>query len=297
MGAKSTDTSPKGFGSNKKLDQHLVNFFTTKRIDIKNVTVSGGTIITAEQSGSVYAYNVFLSPGFLTVSGGQKSIDYLVVGGGGPGGGPGDMTGGGGGGGVSFGTTTFTEGIYIVSVGGTGASNGNPSQFSIPGGVVITSGGGQYAPRSQGGTSGTPQAKIGGAAYPYAGSPTGIVNGGGGGAGAVGQDGGFSTGGVGGIGTANPAFPAPVIAPVIPAPVRPSWTPTVGPTGIFGGGGGAGGFGNPYNAPGGAGGGGTGGPTPTNGVDFTGGGAGGFSPDGGGVKVGGSGIIIVRYIQ
>ena len=50
-------------------------------------------------------------------------------------------------------------------------------------------------------------------------------------------------------GRAFSRIPAPVIAPAIPAPVRPGWTPVVGPTGIFAGGGG----GSQYYQVGGAG--------------------------------------------
>ena len=117
------------------------------------------------------------------------------------------------------------------------------------------------------------------------------VGGGGGGAGAAGSAYPDSSGG---DGRPFSNFPAPVLAPAIPAPVRPTWSPAVGPTGLFGGGGAA------YNAsssvpdaPGG--GGGYYYPTPAgdhNGVDYTGGGGAGPNP---GPGAGGHGIVIVYY--
>ena len=104
----------------------------------------------------------------------------------------------------------------------------------------------------------------------------------------------------GGSGQAFPAFPAPVLAPAIPAPVRPSWTPAVGPTGLFGGGGGgAGNTPGPYA--GGPGGGGAGtsaeGAPGTPGVNYTGGGGGAVYSAGSPTTAGdgGDGICIIRY--
>jgi hypothetical protein len=135
--------------------------------------------------------------------------------------------------------------------------------------------------------------------------------GGGGGAGAAGSQGGPSNAGNGGAGQPFPAFAAPLIAPDIPSPVRPNWTPEVGPTGLYGGGGG--GSGSTYHAypsitpgSGGSGGGGNGvaasttagSPTAKNGLSFTGGGAGGGGQAGGAKPrggTGGAGILIIRY--
>ena len=135
--------------------------------------------------------------------------------------------------------------------------------------------------------------------------------GGGGGAGAVGSQGGPNNAGDGGAGQPFPAFAAPLIAPDIPSPVRPNWTPEVGPTGLYGGGGGSSGSTNPTYHPitpgsGGAGGGGNGvsasttagSPTAKNGLAFTGGGAGGGGQSGGAKPrggTGGSGLLVVRY--
>ena len=140
----------------------------------------------------------------------------------------------------------------------------------------------------------------------------GYAAGGGGGAGAVGgnAESGTAGGGDGGAGRAFPGFPGPVIAPGIPAPVRPGWTPVVGPTGIFAGGGGGG---NYYTespttgSSGGTGGGGGGAPGASpNGaqaaedaIRFTGsGGGGGNYPSYPLVSHGGKGadgIVIVKY--
>jgi len=129
-------------------------------------------------------------------------------------------------------------------------------------------------------------------------------NSGGGGAGAGGAPAGTpgptvtNTSRPGGSGQPFPGFPAPLLAPAIPAPVRPSWTPAVGPTGLFGGGGGgAGNTPGPYA--GGPGGGGAGtssaGASATSAVNFTGGG-GGAVYTGGTAGSGGTGIFIIKYI-
>ena len=105
----------------------------------------------------------------------------------------------------------------------------------------------------------------------------------------------------GGAGYSVPAFPGPVIAPAIPGPVRPGWTPVVGPSGTFagGGGGGAGGSPHPGNmAEGGSGGGGRGGSAQGSiagnpGVEFTGSGGGGGDNTTGGD--GATGIVIIKY--
>tara|TARA_B100002019_G_C21169461_1_gene547629 strand:- start:45 stop:1046 length:1002 start_codon:yes stop_codon:yes gene_type:complete len=126
---------------------------------------------------------------------------------------------------------------------------------------------------------------------PSGNSPGPVANGGGGG-GAGGGGGPTHTDGLpGGVGQPFSNFPAPVIEPAIPSPVRPAWTPTVGPTGIFAGGG-TGAKGPTDRVPGGGG----GGETPGaggDGVSFTGGGGGGVNAGAGGD--GGKGIVIVKY--
>ena len=248
-------------------------------------------------------YHAFLSSdSFETSSSWDPSISvkYLVVGGGGPNGSTGDMTGGGGGGGVTTGNDgAFNGGTsYAVTLSDPviGATNGGESSIvTTPG--TITSGGGAYAPRSTGGASGSPQNNAGGGAYPYSGSPTNIVNGGGGGAGGVGDGGSAADGGDGGDGLACPEFPGPVIGPNlgIPGPEITAFTSAVGPTGLYGGGGGAGTFGTSYSAPGGAGGGAAGGSGQAGGVNYTGGGAGGYYPLDTTQRLGGKGIVVLKY--
>ena len=123
---------------------------------------------------------------------------------------------------------------------------------------------------------------------PSGNSPGPVANGGGGG-GAGGGGGPTHTDGLpGGVGQPFSNFPAPVIEPAIPSPVRPAWTPTVGPTGIFAGGG-TGAKGPSSTVAGGGG----GGETNMNAVDFSGGGAGGNNAGTGGN--GGDGIVLIRY--
>ena len=267
-----------------------------------NANASGGILAI---DGNVY-YHIFKSSGSLEFpSAWDDNINchYLVVGGGGPNGASGDMRGGGGGGGVSVGSTArfFSNTNYEVNMVAPLATDtaGGDSSLATASSGTITSSGGINAPRGPGGASGSPQSNAGGAAYPYSGSPSNIVNGGGGGAGGTGTDGGAATGGEGGVGLACPEFPALVIAPHldIPAPEIAAWETAVGPTGLFGGGGGGGTYGSPYVASGGPGGGGDGGSGLEAGLDYTGGGAGGYypgtpSPE---LRGGGKGIVILKY--
>ena len=112
----------------------------------------------------------------------------------------------------------------------------------------------------------------------------------GGGGGGAGEGGGpnHTDRKAGGVGQPFSNFPAPVIEPAIPAPVRPTWTPTVGPTGIFAGGG-NGAKGPSARVAGGGG----GAEVDCNAVDFSGGGGGGNNAGNGGA--GGDGIVIIRY--
>ena len=209
------------------------------------------------------------------------------------------------------------QSIYIISKGGGyGAGyqkQGGAGDTGTPGG---TGGGasGQGGPR-QGGTGTAPSTSpgpanttdTGGKSYfNDGGDAPGSGGGGGSGAGENGDncDPSPGAGGQGGDGQAFPGFPAPVIAPAIPSPVRPSWTPAVGPTGIFaGGGGGAGHLGPNQGSPGGTGGGGDGAPhvpggsSPVSdpGTDYTGGGGGGSGANDRVNGLGGKGIVIVKY--
>lgn len=192
--------------------------------------------------------------------------------------------------------------LYAMRGGGGGYS-GDPEQWMVPILPDTGSSGGQVSPSD---TSYRTPAFPSSTQHPTASKYSNIGSadlpetrgGGGGGAGGGGgpnQDGSITTPAApGGAGRAFPSFPAPVIAPAIPGPVRPLWSPAVGPTGLFGGGGA--GYGWPSSvsgAPGG--GGGWFNPEPSgdhNGVNYTGGGGGGPNP---GPGSGGHGIVIVYY--
>ena len=181
------------------------------------------------------------------------------------------------------------------AAGGSGTPTGNPSAYRNAGTATQP---------TQPGNSGTYGHGNGAGQGGRSSNDTGAAGGGGAGGsstsvpspgsepGTVGTD--------GGAGYTTNAFPAPVLAPAIPGPVQPTWTPNVGPTGIFagGGGGGAGGS-HPGNiAEGGSGGGGRGGSAQGSvaanpGVNFTGSGGGGGDNTNGGD--GGTGIVIVKY--
>ena len=265
------------------------------------ISATGGEKFT---SGSD-TYHVFTSSGSFVVSAGWSpsiSVKYLIVGGGGPNGNTGDMTAGGGGGGVLTGSNGAFDGgsSYTVTLNNPSLGNatgGGSSLVTTPG--TLESTGGAYAPRSTGGESGNPQSNAGGNAYPYTGSPTNIVNGGGGGAGGTGTTGGAASGGDGGDGLACPEFPGPVIGPNlnVPSPEITAFNSAVGPTGLYGGGGGAGTYGTSYVAPGGPGGGGDGGSSMEAGVNYTGGGAGGHYPGTSGEdrRLGGKGLVVLKY--
>jgi hypothetical protein len=294
---------------------------------------SGGTKL---EPGNGFVYHVFTSPGELvfTKAISPVNVDYLVIAGGGGGGGmqlypPGSYgSGGGGAGGVLSGIVTATEGnTYTIQVGsgGPGGTNGppaargtsgNPSHVLGPVGFTsITSfggggGGAGILPPSPTATNGAPggsgggggsNARPGGTGTPGQGYPGGTVFvtgnlGAGGGGGSGGAGAGSINGTTGGIAAAYPKFPAPVIAPAIPSPVRPGWTPLVGPGGYFASGGNGGSSTSPLTVIGGAG---PNSPIGRNAIEHTGAGGGGCR---GGTPAlglaggkGGNGIIIFRY--
>ena len=293
-------------------------------------SASGGTTTAAGITpGNGYRYHVFTSPGTFTVTSGSKDVEYLVVAGGGGGG---TGTGGGGGaGGVRNGTVSVSS-PQPITVGpatptaahGSAAVNGNPSSF----GPITSQGGGRGASGSLGGTLNVASpggSGGGGGFYPGSYMPGALTGGtgnretgtstpaptqgndggtlfggeggsGGGGAGSIGSAG---PAGAGGSGSPYPAFAAPLISSEIPAPVQPTWTPAVGPTGLYGGGGG--GSNTSAGGAGGPGGGGAGNPSNSSpgssGVNYTGGGGGAnwsYSP-GNVAGAGGAGIVIIRY--
>ena len=193
--------------------------------------------------------------------------------------------------------TITTRGRSGGSSGGSGPQTGSTGSAEVSDAVLP-----QPAPSDY-----TPYGNLGGAGG-QGGYPTPAVwyqSGGGGGSGGVGSNAGTDgTGVAGGPGRAFPSFPAPVIAPGIPAPVRPGWTPVVGPTGIFAGGGGSGSYHVSGASAGAAPGGGGRGAGPTtdaggDGVRFTGGGGGGGNypqyPLTSYAGKGADGIVIVKY--
>ena len=195
--------------------------------------------------------------------------------------------------------------LVVASAGGKGGLQSTPSPFGDAGGHSGGSGGGGGYPDGGGAYSnlapsspdpGVNTSRFQGFPGHYSEVPGHYGGGGGSGYSGAHQDG-VTAGppGIGGDGAAFPGFPAPVLAPAIPSPVRPTWSPAVGPQGYFAGGG-AGGDqnGGPDHA-GGRGGGGDGG-TPGNGsaaVDFTGGGGGGSAGGSSSSGAGGDGIVII----
>ena len=211
--------------------------------------------------------------------------------------------GAGGSGGPGYGPAPDTGGNFGASGGSSGGGagwGGNPAGAANPalqpaqptyGGLVTNYG-------NVGGPSGNPSGTAGGGGGAGTPAPPNVDRGGQ-------LNGPPQFNGPGGPGQPFTGFPAPIIAPAIPAPVRPSWTPAVGPTGLFGGGGGAGAYPAVSGTvgTGGPGGGGAGDPGPGPGgnpaVDYTGGGGGGNGHTGNGVPrnggTGGHGILLIRY--
>jgi len=207
--------------------------------------------------------------------------EYLVVGGGGGGRG-GYNGGGGGGGGVQTGSVAMTVQAYTITVGAGGAggignnsgANGQSSSIAgvtnAGGGVGATDGGGDGA------ASGTPQSNAGG-------GDSSLNGGGGGGAGQVGQNAPADAGGAGGDGLAS------------------SITGTAKKYGAGGGGGDrtTGGTGGAGGDDGGGAGGVNLGAEDGFSATFYGGGGGGAGDSQGLVDggSGGSGIVIIRYLD
>lgn len=180
--------------------------------------------------------------------------------------------------GGGYGSSQISGGDYP---GGTGGSGGGGANTSATG----------SGPAEQPGTNPSPLiSDYGNAGGNGSVSPGGW--GGGGGAGAVGGDFNIGEGGNGGNGEPFPEFAGPNVEPLIPSPVRPTWTPAVGPTGLYAGGGGGGvwsGSGTPTGGTGGGGG------EDTQGIDYTGSGSGGSPADAGAGQRGAHGIVLIRY--
>jgi hypothetical protein len=165
---------------------------------IPPVTVTGGT----ETTSGGYRIHTFTSSGTLTVTGGTKAVEYLVLAGGG-GTGSGLNSPRGGAGGMLEGTTTLSAGAHTFTVGAGGAADVSGSNSEIPGITATGGGGGNAASGGSGaGSSGTSGSGIaGGAGIPGQGhdggrgrntTASGAANrtsGGGGGAGGAGSNG------------------------------------------------------------------------------------------------------------
>ena len=272
------------------------------------LTLNGGDLVvatggTATTSGA-YEIRTFTSSGTLTVSDGG-SLDYLVVGGGGGGGG---QSGGGGGGG-EFRTGSFSvapDEIFTVTRGAGGGVNGNyrgsnggtSSLISGSNSVSAFGGGGGGAILNNGrGNGGANTGSAGGNGWNSAFTNSPVVAGGNGGTGGQwgledrGGGGGGGAGGNGGNGVLNSSGGNGGVG--LSSSIS-------GVATFYAGGGGGATPNNNVSGLGGLGGGGKGGAgydghTPaTAGAPNTGGGGGG-ADDGPGI--GGSGIVIVRYIS
>ena len=272
------------------------------------VGTNGGTNASCATVAAAYQVVSFTTVGTSswTVPAGVTSVELLVVGGGGGGGGPHAYAGGGGGGGVVYCVSKDVSGTISVTA-GAGGVGGGPSSTTTNGdsssfGDIVAIGGGAGGPYSHSGYSGGSGGGAGGDYGPFAvgvatqTSPSGCIGygnnggntlggsnwggGGGGGAGGVGGDL-QSTRGQAGNGGAG---------------IFISMT-----GGTYGAGGGAGSETNPPGS-GGSGIGGVGGyasATAGSGVANTGSGGGGCSRTAGTLTggSGGSGIVIVRYIN
>ena len=273
-----------------------------------SATPTGGTITTYTDSGTDYVVHSFLSSAdFVTSVDGN--VDYLIVAGGGAGGG-GDIPGGGGAGGLltaaALATTAQTYAVVVgdggvwndtssdnnvaknggnssafglTSIGGGGGGNGSGGTAAIGG-----SGGGWHGYNSnrpgsgQDGTGTAGQGNQGGMGQ----GASNYGAGGGGGAGGAGDNGGSPNkyGGDGGVGLEN-AY-------------------RTGSNVFYAGGGGGWGYDSWPGGDGGNGGGGDAGPTnvkdPEVGTPNTGGGGG--ASEGTPVPgTGGSGIVVIRYVN
>lgn len=257
---------------------------------------SSGTCATV---AAAYSVQSFTSSTTWTVPAGVTSVDYLVVGGGGGGAGShsGGVSGGGGGGGGVLSGTLSVSGSVTVTVGAGGAygppsTSGSNGGNSVFGSVTSYGGGGGGASISAGNSGGSGGG--GGSTYMAGGSGTSgqgygggtgyndIYGGAGGGAGAAATNASSSGGGTAGSGKSSSI---------------------TGSTLVYGGGGG-GGSNTGTRVSGGSGGGGAGGDrntsqSPVNGTDGLGGGGGGgtWGVNGYYGANGGSGIVIIKYIN
>jgi hypothetical protein len=238
----------------------------------------------------IMTLEAFTTSGTFNVPPGVTFVDVLVVAGGGAGGST-TFGGGGGGGGVVFVQNyAVTPGASIPVVVGLGGSDDNGGDSSF--GDIVAIGGGQGGTTGDaisggsGGGGGTDTISAGAGAAgtlgqgheggnALAGGVPGSGGGGGGGAGGPGENGKSGAGGNGGIGV----------------DMSPYFGVDYGDDGWFGGGGG-GGLGQSLGGKGGGGSGGIGNDPENRGMPNTGGGGGGGLV----FNVGGSGIVLVRYV-
>jgi hypothetical protein len=294
------------FGSNWKQYSTATLYGVTKYAETGTGSKAiGGTVTTA----GGYTYHTFFSSGMFTPTAAITGAEVLVVAGGG---GTGDsITGGGGAGGLVYASgQSYSSGVGYTAIVGAGGARSTVSNVVSPNGtnssfasgtVAIGGGGGGSLNQSgaaggSGGGGGASNGSGGGATAGQGniGGSTGTAYGGGGGG--AGAAGGTSTGSVGGAGgngeSAYSAFGA----------ATGTGQNIAGTYWYAGGGGGCAWNGvssTNIGGQGGKGGGGQGGDgggpnttTPTDGLPFTGGGAGGSNSTG---RIGGSGIVIVRY--
>jgi hypothetical protein len=264
----------------------IISYVGAQQFGGGNVTsVGGNTIHTFTTSGT-------LSP----LS--SLTAQYLVVAGGG-GGGSAWTGGGGGAGGMLTGTgvTIDTNSNYVVTVGagGSAATNGSNSSWSMvstaavgggfgvtdnsssPGGNGGSGGGNGYNVTTAGGSGTSGQGNNGGGGSGWDGGAGTVAGGGGGGKSAAGANGAFNAGGAGGAGAAS----------------------SISGSSVTYAGGGGGGSGGGSAGAGGAGGGGGGAlgsnASGTAGTANTGGGGGGAAKTSGTGGTGGSGVVIIAY--
>jgi hypothetical protein len=272
-------------------DVYLLSDVIPARIAPTQITSSGGTISYADG----YKIHTFTSSDTFVVSE-SVNVDYLVIAGGG-GGGFGHYAGGGGAGAFMEGLGFNTGGgSVVIGGGGSGAnantqqgSNGTNSSF----GSIIANGGGGGGSRDNSANDGLDGGSGGGAGREFGNPGLSNQSGGGNGGGTVALNG----GGGGGAGTKGADGNTTQDPGVNGGEGKSSYIS--GTMQYYSAGGGSGGrttTSNSASGIGGIGGTHTSGLTPTSGMVNTGSGGGGHGNDAPGAS-GGSGIVIIRYIN
>jgi hypothetical protein len=116
------------------------------------ITVTGGTLTTDGD----FSIRSFTANGTLGISGGNLSVEYLVVAGGGGGGNSGTSrgAGGGGAGGLLTGNTTLNANSYSITVGNGGAAATNGANSVLHTFTAVGGGAGGGGNGSSGGSGG-----------------------------------------------------------------------------------------------------------------------------------------------